>query len=397
MSETRPPVFDDHPRTDATPADHRETSFQFLNRVAGSYWDQVRELVQDWLNHIIDDVHYRDIRGRLRADNASSYSAFLELYVHELLLRAGYQVVIHPDVPSSSRHPDFLAEGHGEAFYVEATMPGPPSEALGAAQRRAVFLDTIQQIRNQDFFLALEHLVVGPYPAKGRKARRQVERWLATLDPDEVTYDRDSRSRFRWALDGWEVEFSSIPIPAENRGRPNHRIIGIYADTDAHFEDDAPTIRSALAGKATAYGALDKPLIIAIGTYIWDTDRWHSANALYGTSALTWVAGEDVSAEPIPTRMPDGFFGTVGQWSNRGVGAILHINQLQPHHVQRAEATLWFHPAGSGALNSLAGRIPATAMLPSSGTVHEIPPEVHPNTYFDLPDPWPIGDAFPDN
>ncbi|GLE56386.1 hypothetical protein NJBCHELONAE_16950 [Mycobacteroides chelonae] len=365
--------------------------------MAGGYWDQVRGLVQSWLDHVVDDVDYRGLRGGLRADNAASYSAFLELYLHELFLRAGYTVHIHPELPNSNRHPDFLVVGHGEAFYVEATMPGPPSAALGAAQRRADFLDTIDRTANQDFFLSLDHLVVGPNPAKGRRARREIERWLTTLDPGEVTYDRDSRSRFRWALDGWEVEFSAIPIPAENRGRPNHRTIGVYADSEAHFEDDAPTIRSALAGKATAYGALDKPLIIALGTYIWDTDRWHSANALYGSSALTWAAEDEIGAEPVPTRLSDGFFGTAGRWSNRGVEAILHINQLQPHHVQRAEVTLWFHPGGSGALNSLAGRIPATAMSPSSGIVHKIPSELHPATYFGLPDPWPTGGAFPDD
>jgi hypothetical protein len=34
----RAPIFDDLERTNATPSDHREPTFDFLNRVAGEYW-----------------------------------------------------------------------------------------------------------------------------------------------------------------------------------------------------------------------------------------------------------------------------------------------------------------------------------------------------------------------
>lgn len=95
----RASVFDPVTRTDARPAHHLETSFQFLNRVGTHFWAQIRELVQEWLDRLPADSAYKDLRGRLRADNAASWSAFLELYLHEMFRRAGYRVSIHPDIP----------------------------------------------------------------------------------------------------------------------------------------------------------------------------------------------------------------------------------------------------------------------------------------------------------
>lgn len=391
VNDARSPVFDDVCRTDTRPADHQETSFQFLNRVQGSFWDQVRGLVQEWFDHVANDVDYRDLRGRFGDHNAASYSAFLELYVHELFLRAGYKVVIHPDVPNTTRHPDFLVEGFGEKFYVEATMPGTSDAMQGPARRRADFLDTIQGTRNQDFFLSVDHLAVGSNPAKGRQVRAAVEQWLAGLGSDKASYG--SEQRFSWERDGWEAEFSAIPIPAENRGKPNHRIIGVYGDAEASFSDDASIIRTALGTKTNAYGALDHPLIIALGTYIWDNDRSDSTDALYGRSAFMWAEGVH---EIQGVRLRDGFFGTPDHWTNQGAAAVLHINQLQPYHLQRAEVSLWPHPAEADSfVNSLAGRIPAVVMRVSEGRIEPIPSGVKPGVFFGLPDPWPTGEAFP--
>jgi hypothetical protein len=392
----RSSVFDPVTRTDASPADHLETSFQFLNRVATDFWAQVRELVQEWLDRVPDDSAYRDLRGRLRADNAASWSAFLELYLHEMFRRAGYRVSSHPDIPSGSYHPDFLVEGQGESFYVEATMPGPTTNGLGRAQRRAAFLDTIQGCRNRDFFLSLDRLVIGERPARGRHARALIERWLAGLDPDEVSYEHLRREPFRWSEDGWVAEFSAIPISPEHRGRLDHRAIGVYADGDVEFIDDAPAMKAALTTKAKKYAGLDRPLIIALGTYIWDRDHWHSTNALYGHAAVTWWENTDGTTGHAQTRRPDGFFGGPPSWENEQVAAILHVNQLQPQHLHRAEVTLWPHPASPYRWDALSKRIPTATVRPAESALEMSPPVLSASQYFGLPEPWPVGEPFPD-
>ena len=343
-----------------------------------------------------DESAYKDLRGRLRADNAASWSAFLELYLHEMFRRAGYRVIVHPDVPSGSYHPDFLVEGHGESFYVEATMPGPSGDGVGRAQRRAAFLDTIQGCQNRDFFLSLDRLEVGERPARGRRVRGLIERWLHGLDPDVVSYEDLRREPFVWNEDGWRAEFSAIPISPEHRGRPDHRAIGVYADGDVEFIDDAPAMRAALSAKAKKYADLDRPLVIALGTYIWDHDLWHSTNALYGHAAVTWWEDADGTRGHAQTRRPDGFFGVTHSWDNEQVSAILHVNQLQPHHLHRTEVTLWPHPASSHPWDALAKRIPTGTVRLAESTLETSPPLINSCDHFGLPDPWPIGEPFPD-
>lgn len=396
MRSSRLPLFDELDRTDSRPATHLETSFQFLNRGAAGYWAQVRDLMQAWLDQVADK-DYADLRGRLRADDAASHSASLELYLHELFRRASYRVTIHPSVPTGSKRPDFLVEGHGHAFYLEATMPGPHKDAHGRSQRRAALLDSIQRCHSPDFFLSLDHLVVGPRPAPARRIRREIEQWLTGLDPDTVTYDLDRREEYRWAADGWEVTFSAIPVSSEHRGKSDHRPIGVYADGEVEVIDDAPTIRAALDRKATAYGDLDHPLVIAVGTYIWDHDRWHSTNALYGRAAITWWKDADGKSQTASIRQPDGFYGIPGRWENRGVAAVLHVNQFQPQHLQRADLTLWPHPGALHDVGSLANKIPIDLVELTGGVLAVAPSSLDPAAFFGLTEPWPQGKAFPDD
>lgn len=391
----RAPLFDDLVREDQTPADHLETSFQFLNRAGSPFWSQVRDLVQEWLDHVPDDDAYKDLRGRLRSDDAANGSAFLELYLHEMFLRAGYHLTIHPAVPHGSRRPDFLVEGYGDSFYLEATMPGPTASGVGQAQRRSAFLDTIQGCQNHDFFLRLDRLAIGTQPARGREARSLIERWLDELDPTTVDPATSRSGTFRWAKEGWEAEFSAIPISPQHRGHRHHRPIGIYADQSVEVIDDASLIRSALASKANRYGRLDRPLVIALGTYIWDRDHWHAIKALYGHAGLTWWESSDVTVGQSATRRPEGFFGMPDEWRNKGVAAVLHVNQLQPSHVHKAEVTLWPHPGSTHRWDNVVSRIPTAQVRMGPSMLDTSAPLIDSANHFGLSEPWPVGDAFP--
>ena len=92
MTAERAPIFDDLERTDGTPSGHGESIFGFLNRVAGGYWTHPRQLMQTWANGI-DPSDCNDLRQRFRSQDDEQFrSAFLELYLHECLVRAGYRV-----------------------------------------------------------------------------------------------------------------------------------------------------------------------------------------------------------------------------------------------------------------------------------------------------------------
>lgn len=139
----------------------------FMNRIAGDYWDHPRLLMQQWMDRINCDVSYNDLLQRLRSgDDEQFRSAYLELYLHESLLRAGYEIVIHPEVPGTTRQPDFLAIRGDDRLHVEAIAPGSTAVAKAAASRRAVLFDTVNRLQDPNFILWLDHLVDGPRPPR---------------------------------------------------------------------------------------------------------------------------------------------------------------------------------------------------------------------------------------
>lgn len=395
MVKSREPLFDDSHREDTSVAGFQESTFAFLNRIAGNYWDHPRALIQQWMDRINDDISYNDLRQRLRSgDNEQFRSAYLELYLHESLLRAGYEIVVHPEVPGTTRQPDFLAVCGDNQLYVEAVAPGSTAAAKAAAGRRAVLFDTVNRLQDPNFILWLDHLVDGPRPPQSAHLRAELRQWLRRLDPD-APWTTDTAPRHDWREDGWEAGLKAMPKKLEARGlRPDSRAIGIYGHTGANWVDDAPAIRKALAAKHHEYGDLDAPFVIAIGTYLMDTDRWHASNAMYGQLAMEFDPYSDGEPPTRVIRQNDGYFGTPPDWQNRNVSGVLLVNQLMPYYFQRAEVALWRHPNPIHALPDDLG-FPAHVIALDSGELSEAPPDPSAGEFFGLPDPWPPGKAWP--
>ena len=396
MDADREPLFDGDDRTDVTPGSHQESTFEFLNRIAGGYWEHPRSLMQEWLDHIQDDTDYTDLRQRFRSrDDEQFRSAYLELYLHESLIRAGYVVTIHPSVNGTTTRPDFLVERDGKRMYIEAIAPGSSPSAKAAAQRRAVLFDTVNRLDDPNFMLWLDDLVEGANQPPAARLRADLRRWLAELDPD-APWDLESAPSHQWQHDGWSVTFKPMPKKPEARGRrANNRAIGVYGHTGVDWIDDAPAIRKALTTKHHEYGDLDVPFVIAVGTYIHDRDRWHTTNAMYGAAAIEVSEGPDGEMATREIRQRDGYFGVPPGWRHRNVSGVLLVNQLMPYYLQRAEVTLWRHPNPVHALPEDLG-LPGHAVALDDGKLAEIPPASIAEDFFGLPDPWPPGEPWPE-
>ncbi|MBB1510885.1 hypothetical protein [Tessaracoccus sp. MC1756] len=397
MGNQRRPLFDDFERTNSRPSTHGESTFEFMNRIAGDYWEHPRALMEEWLSHVPSEEEYNDLRQRFRSrDDEQFRSAFLELYLHESLLRAGYAVTIHPDVQSTSRRPDFLAQRDDLRFFIEAIAPGSNPASKAAAKRRSVLLDTVNRLGDPNFMLILDELKDGTSPPSSARLRHDLQRWLGNLDPD-APWAPDAAPIRRWEHGGWTATFRALPKKRKARGtKPNDRTIAVYGNAQVEFIDDAPPIKKALATKHHEYGDLGAPFIIAVGTYIQDRDRWHSSNAMYGH--ISWQMSEmpDGSIAARQTRQPDGYFGAPPEWANRNVSGVLVINQLMPYFVQQAEATLWRHPNPVHELPD-AIEIPCDTINLANSTLVEIPAPMRADQFLGLPDPWPPGEAWPDD
>lgn len=392
-------VFDDIVRTDSSPAAHAESSAEFLNRAQGAYWDQVRQLVEGWASHL-DRESFADLSKRLRSpDHRQSQGAFLELYLHESFLRAGYRVEPHPVLEGTSRRPDFLATKDGHGMYVEARSISPSDAEVADSNRLKQVYDALDQLDSPNFFLWVNVGEQGPRPLPAKPLRRELEQWLETLDPDEVTqqaqddWDDEGRPALEWARDGWRLHFEVMPKSPEARGEPGLRPLGAFGGRSAGVIDDAPSIKRALSRKGSAYGTLDYPFVVALGTYMFDSDHFHVMNALYGQSSVALQELPDGRTIPHPVRTPDGYWSSPSGWRRQNVAGVLMVNQLQPYSIGSQIPNLWVHPDTRHELEAL----PTWNKAILIGTeIRNETPRTTPLSFFDLPSPWPAGDPFPE-
>ncbi|TSI16186.1 hypothetical protein [Brevibacterium aurantiacum] len=337
----KPPIYDDCERTDLAPQRNGETSFAFFNRAGGSLWRHSRALHQEWADRL-GDHEYAEVRAALRSDDAQARSAFLELYLHECLVRGSHEVVIHPELGHSPRRPDFLACRGGSRVFIEAIAPGQSRDDRAEANRMGALLSALDQVGDDNFVLMTTSITQASNSAPAGNFRAQIRRWLMQLDPESVdTEDLPSRT---FEQDGWSVTIKAMPIKRNNRGNAR-RSIGVYAHADAHFVDDGAKLVAALESKARRYGHLDAAFVIAVGTTSFDENDKYVLNALYGSVSWTLDGlnpGEEITSRGVRNR--DGYFGSPGAWKNRRVSAVLIVDQLSLHDPTRARVSLWAHP-----------------------------------------------------
>lgn len=130
-------LFDLIERTDGGPAKYAEPSFPDWNRTARKDIAIVRAHLKDWFTRY-PSGHQIDLRGRFRSPNDVHHrGAFFELFLHEMLLRLGCSIEIHPEVPGTSKRPEFrVTSPDGSQFYLEAKVVNDESKEEAAARVR---------------------------------------------------------------------------------------------------------------------------------------------------------------------------------------------------------------------------------------------------------------------
>jgi hypothetical protein len=251
-------IFSMTTRTDPSPAALGDGHFQFLDRVSGPYWDQVRHLIEDWFSRLCSESQ-GDVRGRLRSkDDRQFNGAFFELYLHECLLRMGYSVTCHPELEGTSRRPDFLAEKNGSSIYVEARSASSSDVAVSKSARVNTVYESLNKLDSPNFFLWIDVAKHGDDPLRARPLRGRLEKWLAELNPDEHSM-KDRRRKdlpaFSHEDAGWRIEFRAIPKSPDARGIEGVRPLGIFGGGTAQWVQDDETIRGVLLDKGSAYGS----------------------------------------------------------------------------------------------------------------------------------------------
>jgi hypothetical protein len=213
-------LFDEFERTDPSPRGYEEDTFSFLNRVDQPFWQEIRDELERWYADYPDDEHGFGLRARFRkAAPAQHFGAWWELYLHRLFRCLGFHVEVEPNVVGGN--PDFRMTRDSDSFLVEATtsFSGIVDEERHP-EREAAILAAIDMAQNPNFFVGAEFEKVGEEQPKVREIVEPLERWLGSLDPDDVlqrgVFDAP---QLALSVRGWGLLFTAFCDPARRQGQ----------------------------------------------------------------------------------------------------------------------------------------------------------------------------------
>jgi hypothetical protein len=351
-------------------------------------------MLEDWFEHYPGNKKV-DLRQRFRADDAQHKSAFFELYIHQLLTRLGYDLQAEPDVSGCVTHPDFLAYRAGSPrFYLEATLAGLQSEKEYAAEKRKnTVYDLLNTIDSPNFFLAID-IEGDPSAPPTKKLRKELIRWLATMDPDVIgkLYESGRYAdipSYHWQTEGWILVFKPRPKSPELRGQPGIRPIGLRFPTELEWQNSSDGIRNAIEAKAKKYGQLDLPFVIAINVVEDHCDNVDIMNALYGDeiTVMSQAPGGKLTESWQRTRN--------GAWIGKAgprktlVSAVLLGVDLHPWNVGAVSPELFQNPWASHPFSTADWPLPHCVADLKEGRVCRRP-GASAGQFLGIPSPWPL-------
>ena len=116
-------IFSDTTRGDSSPKRQSESTFEWLARSGRPSVERVRHRLELWAGRYPEEERDDLVRMIQSSRDSQHEGAMFELLLHELLVRLGCTVRVHPEMPDTPRSPDFLVHcPNGDMFYLEATV-----------------------------------------------------------------------------------------------------------------------------------------------------------------------------------------------------------------------------------------------------------------------------------
>jgi len=345
-------LFENKARSDQDPKSYTETDWDFLDRSGRLEAQRVRDFLNRWVSEYPESDRDELISRITSGENGHFRSAIFELVLFALLRSLGGSITVHPDLQNgSATHPDFLVvTPTGESIYVEAVLASEHREAEVSARKRTdAVLNAIERIDSPNFFVGVDADGQPERPPSGKRLRKELERWLATLDPDAVARDvsklgRDAIPRMKWQHEDWNITFEAIPKKPENRAQ-GQRVIGMLSGGPRWINAWEP-IRDAVKTKGNRYVDLPHPLLVAINVDALSVDRIDEMQGLYGQEEYVFSVA-DLSAPPQMRRKANGaWFGQHGPQYTRVSGVWIFV-ALNPWNIVSRKNTVHFNPWAS--------------------------------------------------
>lgn len=383
-------LFSEADRADASPKRANESSFRFLDRSARPEIARVRSFLLGALDRY-PAVERSEIVARIQSENETNFrSATFEVLLHEALLRLGYHLTPHPDPGTgSAKRPDFLVTGaDGHEFYLEAVLSSERDGTSPAAEAmKEITLGYLNEAPHHAFMVDLQSEGNPTSQPAGTKLVHDVHTWLGGLDPDHlrdqlIAHGLDAMPDMTWSHQDWEVTLRAIPMDQDRRGKTT-RLIGALG-FGAKWVNAWEPMRDAIKKKANRYGAVTKPLVVAVNADIFHLDEIDEVQALYGEEYWSEVIGHPERSGPA--RHANGAWRGPHGPENRRVSAVWFFNDLTPYTLADRRSTLYVNPWAYVAAPESLQRVP-TRKVEDDKMVHS--PGMDLGSIYGLPMGWP--------
>lgn len=352
-------LFDDIPRLDDGPADYSEPHFPYVNRSNREHFIRVRDVLDRWFQELIrhNPDSAKDVRARFRSsDDKHHYSALTELYLHHFLIDQGFVPQAHPEMPGTSRRPDFLACKDGkQEFIVEAVVVYEELEAARLKKFESNILDAIDSVKSPDFLVSasFESSDSQSQP-KASVIRQFLQERVDALDWVQVcrVYEQNGElPKWHWIQDRWNVELTASPVTEEGRNRRSaaSRVTGAIVHEASIIRVDE-AIRSNVLGKVDKYGKPGVPFVIVVNVIresIFCDDEV-IMEALCGKEVFHVTLHDDGSQTTVPGRNLDGIWTDPKKGMiNQHMSGLLVLAGLGCSKIEIVKPVLWHHPSAT--------------------------------------------------
>jgi len=310
MHSDKQTLFDEKERTLSGPSDYSADSYTYYNESTRADINNVRKQLELWFG-IYPESEKEELKQKFKV---AFYPTFYELYIYALFTKLGYSLEIHPDIPGTTKHPDYLARKDEELFYIEVKhMTMLTRNELSLENRKNVLLDAINKVDASNFVLKLEEITFkDSSQPSGKVIAKFFNDEISSHNPDLytellITSGFEAMPEVQYEDEKVRIKVILIPKSPMYRGT-NSGSIGIHPLV-TQIGNDSENIVGSLETKATRYGNLNAPYIICLNKQSVALDIMEVQQALYGSLQNSWSENPNNRNEKLKFT-GNGFFGS---------------------------------------------------------------------------------------
>lgn len=337
-------LFEKIERTYTGPANHNENPYEYYNRSARKEISNIRETLNEWFRNYPNDEKFE-----LKSSFKKKFDdCFYELFLYQLFTKLGFEIQIHPDLPNTSKKPDFLLKKEGVELYAEAKIVKNKSHQQEALDRKInEFYDNISKLDSKGFLINIDTFILKSQKQPSTKGLiKKIEEEIEKLDPDLVTEEVTTKgfeSIPVIVIENEDIFLKIKPMPVVKSERDKKkRPIGMYP-IESFCGGGEDSLKDSITMKAKRYGKLDKPFIVCVNTLDIQTSGTHDIeNAIWGSLAISWSTNPEDRDEKWIRKRDGVFLGEKGA-NFKNLSGVL-ITKVFTHNIHNANYWLYKHP-----------------------------------------------------